>query len=147
MLPQIYLPTPHSNYPCTEVRNEGSSNRILIFSTNAMLHLLCDLDAIYVDGTFQVSPALACWHNRLKKIARKAHPKLFEFIEVIQKEQATAEVTIEQLSEAGRVRAKKSKVVRHEEIIMKLMEEFTGGIRTLESFLSILSHCVVSFDY
>ena len=46
-----------------------------------------------------------------------------------------------------RVRAKKSKVVRHEETIKKLMEEFTGGIRTLKSFLSSLSHCVVSFDY
>ena len=80
-------------------------------------------------------------------MARKAHPNLYEFIEVIQKEQAIAEVTIEQLSGAGRVRAKKSKVVRHEETIKKLMEEFTGGIRTLESFLSSLSHCVVSFDY
>ena len=86
-------------------------------------------------------------HNHLKKMARKAHPNLFEFIEVIQKEQATAEVTIEQLSGAGRVRAKKSNVVRHEEAIKKLMEEFTGGIRTLESFLSSLSHCIVSFDY
>ena len=40
------------------LRNEGSSNRILIFSTDAMLHLLCDLDAIYVDGTFQVCPSM-----------------------------------------------------------------------------------------
>ena len=30
-------------------------------------------------------------------MARKAHPNLFDFIEVIQKEQAAAEVTIEQL--------------------------------------------------
>ena len=43
-------------------------------------------------------------------------------------------------------RVKKRKVVRHEETIKKLTEEFTGGIRTLESFLSSLSHCVVSFD-
>ena len=44
-----------------------------------------------------------------KKMARKSHPDLFEFIEVIQ---AAAEVTIEQLSGAdGRVRAKKRKVV------------------------------------
>ena len=58
------------------------------------------------------------WHNRLKKISRKAHPNLFEFIEVIQNEHAAAEVTIEQLSGAGRVRAKR-KVVRrgdHQEI-------------------------------
>ena len=52
-------------------------------------------------------------------------------VEVIQKEQGTTEVTIEKLSGRGRVRAKKSKVVRHEETIKKLTEEFTGGIRTL----------------
>ena len=80
-------------------------------------------------------------------MAQKAHPNLFEFVEVIQKEQGTTEVTIEKLSGHGRVRAKKSKAVRREEIIKKLMEEFTGGIRTLESFLSSLSHPVVSFDY
>ena len=80
-------------------------------------------------------------------MAWKAHPNLFEFVEVIQKEQTAAEVTIEQRSGAGRVRAKKRKVVRHEEIIKKLMEEFTGGTRTLESFLTSLSHCVLSFDY
>ena len=53
---------------------------------------------------------------------------------MIQKEQAATEVTIEQLSGAGRVRAKKRKVVRREETINKLTEEFTGGVRTLESF-------------
>ena len=59
---------------------------------------------------------------------------LFEFVEVIQKEQGTAEVTIQQLSGGGRVRAEKRKVVSHEETIMELTEEFTGGIKTLESF-------------
>ena len=63
---------------------------------------------------------------------------------MIQKEQGTAEVTIEQLSGGERVTAKKMKVVRHEKTIKKLMEEFTGGIRTLRSSLS---HCVVFFGY
>ena len=93
MLPQLYLPTPHSNHLCTEVDergslhslkraeidltgdwvntlsgeryllgNEGFSNRILIFSKDAMLHLLCDLDTIYVDRTFQVCPSMFMQH-------------------------------------------------------------------------------------
>ena len=45
--------------------------------------------------------------------------------------QVATEVTIEQLSGGGRVRAKKRKVVRHEETIKKLMEAFTGGIRII----------------
>ena len=73
-------------------------------------------------------------------MAQKVHPNLFEFIEVIQKEQATAEVTIEQLSGAGGVRAKQRNVVRHEETIKKLTEEFTGGVRTLELFIDLITY-------
>ena len=40
------------------LRNEGSSDRILIFSTNAMLHLFCDLEVLHIDGTFQVCPSM-----------------------------------------------------------------------------------------
>ena len=36
------------------------------------------------------------------------------------------------------MRAKKRKVVRHEETIKKLTEEFTGGVRTLELFIDTL---------
>ena len=66
------------------------------------------------------------WHNRLKN----CREGIFEFVELIQKEQVTTEVTIEQLSGGGRVRAKK-KVVRHEKTIKKTMEAFTGGIRII----------------
>ena len=76
-------------------------------------------------------------------MARKAHTNLFEFVEVLQKEQVAGEVTIGQLLGDERVRAKKRKMVRHEETITKLMEEFTGGIRKLESSSS-LSQCAVS---
>ena len=43
------------------------------------------------------------------------------------------------------MRAKKRKVVRHEETIKKLTEEFTGGVIILESFLSSLK--LVSIEY
>ena len=42
-----------------------------------------------------------------------------------------AEVIIEQLSGDRRVRAKKRKVVKHEETIEKLMEDYTGGVSKL----------------
>ena len=48
----------------------------------------------------------------------------------MQKKQATTEVTIEQQSGGRREKAKKRKVVRRKKTIKKLMEEFTGGIRT-----------------
>ena len=37
------------------------------------------------------------WHNRLKRVSRKAHPNLFEVVEILKKEQAATEVGIEQL--------------------------------------------------
>ena len=43
------------------------------------------------------------WHNRMKRIARKAHPNLYEVLELFQREQAATEVTIQQL-EAGGIR-------------------------------------------
>ena len=87
------------------------------------------------------------WHNRLKRISRKAHPNLFELVEILKKEQATTEVTIEQLVGGGRIRAKRRKVVQHEETIKRLNDEFTSGSRSLDSFLTSLSDHVVSYDY
>ena len=37
--------------------------------------------------------------------------------------------------------------MQHEETIKRLTEELTNGSRSLDSFLSSISHCVVSFDY
>ena len=71
------------------------------------------------------------WHNWLKRVARKAHPKFYEFIEIIQKEQAATEVSIQQLSGGGRIRAKRKKVVQHEETIKRLHEELTNGSRSI----------------
>ena len=39
-------------------RNEGTDDRVLFFATDGMLHQLCEIKTIYVDGTFQVCPAI-----------------------------------------------------------------------------------------
>ena len=46
------------------------------------------------------------WQNRMKRIAQKAHPNIYEMLELLQKEQATTEVTISQLEAGGIVRAR-----------------------------------------
>lgn len=61
------------------------------------------------------------WHNRLKRISRIAHPNIFELVEILKKGQAAMEVSIEQLARGGRVRAKRRKVVGHEETIKRIM--------------------------
>ena len=46
------------------------------------------------------------WHYRLNRLARKAHPNLFETIELIKNEQASKEVQMIQLAAGGQPRPK-----------------------------------------
>ena len=47
------------------------------------------------------------WHNRIKKIARKSQPNIYELIEILQKEQTAAKVTtVRQLEEGSIIRCK-----------------------------------------
>ena len=49
------------------------------------------------------------WHNRIKRISRKAHPILYEVLELFQREHAASEVTILQLEAGGAFRQKRRK--------------------------------------
>ncbi len=52
------------------------------------------------NNSFRTNNHLEGWHNRLKRVIGKAHPNVYEFVEVIQKEQTATEVFLTQL-EAG----------------------------------------------
>ena len=86
------------------------------------------------------------WHNRMKRILRRAHPNLYEMLELFQREQAATEVTIQQL-EAGGVCKSKRKIIQWEEKIKSLAEELANGDRDMDSYLTAIRHCVVSFDF
>ena len=71
----------------------------------------------------------------MKRIARKAHPHLYEVLELFQREQTATEVTIQHL-EAGEIRkAKRRNVVQQEEKIKSLQDELTAGERNIDSYL------------
>ena len=74
------------------------------------------------------------WHNRMKRIARKAHPNLYEVLELFQREQAATEVTIQQLEAGGIRKAKRRKVVQQEKI-KSLQDELAAGERNIDSYL------------
>ena len=81
----------------------------------------------------------------MKRIARKAHPNLYEVLELFQREQAATEVTIQQLEAGGIRKAKRRKVVQWEEKIKSI--ELTTGERNIDSYISAIRHCVVAFDF
>ena len=87
------------------------------------------------------------WHNRMKRILRKAHPNLYEILELFQREQADTEVAIQQLEVGGVRKPKRKKVIRREDKIKSLADELTNGERDIDSYLTAIRHCVVSFDF
>ena len=78
------------------------------------------------------------WHNRIKKMARKSHPNIYELIEILQKEQAATEVTIRQLEGGAIIRARRRKWVKRDEKIQKLKTELENGSRTLDSYINAI---------
>ena len=82
----------------------------------------------------------------MKRITRKAHPNLYEVLELFQREQAATEVTIQQLEAGGVLKLRGGRVVQWEEKIKSLQHELTAGERTIDSYISAIRHCVVAFD-
>ena len=66
-------------------------------------------------------------HNTLKRITRKAHPNVYEVLELFQKEQAATEVTILQIQPRGLHKANRQKVIQREDKIKLLKDELTNG--------------------
>ena len=61
-----------------------------------------EIPTLYNDALIELSTQPDC---------SMVHPNFYEFIEIIQKEQAATEVSIQQLSGGGRIRVKRKKVV------------------------------------
>ena len=83
------------------------------------------------------------WHNRMKRISWKAHPYIYEVLELFQREQAASEVTILQLGGGAR-RQKRRKVMERKQKIKALADELANGDRDIDSYISAIRHCVVS---
>jgi len=75
----------------------------------------------------------------MKRISRKAHPNLYEVLELFQREQVASEVTFLQLKAGGA-----QKVIERE--LKTLADELANGHRDINSYVSAIRHCVVFFD-
>ena len=101
----------------------------------------------YNHGGPRTNNHLEGWHNRMKRIARKAHLNLYEVLELFQREQAAGEVMMQQLQSGGVRRKKRRKVEQREEKIKELQGELSNGDRDIDSYLFAIRHCVVDFDF
>ena len=64
---------------------------------------------------------------------------------LFQREQATPEVTI--LQAGGARRPKRRKVIEREQKIKTLADELANGDWDIDAYISVIRHCVVSFDF
>ena len=79
------------------------------------------------------------WHNKLKRIARKAHPNIYEIVTIFKQEQAFTEVSIAQLASGATLRKRANKSVQKDNRIQKLKEDFVANLITLGEYLQGLS--------
>ena len=80
------------------------------------------------------------WHTRLKKVVGKAHPNLYEIIEVMKKEQATSEIKLQQLEMGGRAPHRKKRFVEKDKRILTLFERFKNGEYSLSDYLDAIKY-------
>ena len=79
------------------------------------------------------------WHRRMNGIAGKKHPNIYELVELFQAEQASTEVTIEQLGAGGAVRRRGKFYRVKDRSIQRIRERFNNGTYTLEEYIDNLS--------
>ena len=72
-------------------------------------------------------------------IAGKKHPNIYELVELFQAEQASTEVTIEQLGAGGAVRRRGKFYRVKDRSIQRIRERFNNGTYTLEEYIDNLS--------
>ena len=66
---------------------------------------------------------------------------------LFRREQAASEVAILQLKAGGARRQKRRKVIEREQKIKTLADELANGDRDIDSYISAIRHCVVSYDF
>ena len=79
------------------------------------------------------------WHNKLKRIARKAHPNVYELVEIFKKEQADTEVTLAQLATGAQPPRRAKKTLIKDRRLEELKSRF-ATLSLAEYVRSISAH-------
>jgi len=82
------------------------------------------------------------WHSRLKKVAGKVHPNIFEIVDVLKKEQACTEMKTEQFESGATQPAQKKRYVDRERRIRTrpLFDRFQNGEYNLADCIASVRH-------
>ncbi|XP_041378731.1 uncharacterized protein LOC121391033 [Gigantopelta aegis] len=82
------------------------------------------------------------WHNKLKRIARKAHPNVFELVKIFKQEQSSTEVSIAQLEAGSQPPKRAKKSVEKDNKIGEIKSRF-DQISLEENIRGISAHTAI----
>ncbi len=82
------------------------------------------------------------WHSKIRKLACKAHPNIYEAINLFKAEQAATEVSLMQLAAGGVPIRRRRKYRRHEKRLLTIKEKYEAGDYTLSELLKAFSNWV-----
>ena len=101
---------------------------------------------VFESGSVRTNNHVEGWHSRLKKVVGKAHPNIFEIVEVFKKESASTEVSLAQLSAGAAPPRRRRRVLRRDRMVAELQQRFTSNSISLEDYLSgcICTHTLVA---
>ena len=79
------------------------------------------------------------WHNKLKRVVRKAYPNVYELIEVFQQEQADTKVTIAQLATGSQPPRRGRTTIAKDRKIEELKNRFRQDTISLGEYVKAVS--------
>ena len=75
------------------------------------------------------------WHSKLKKVVGKAHPNVYEIVEILKREQGVTEITITQLASGAIPPRRGKKSTDKDKRIQELNQRFSEKTITLEEYV------------
>ena len=95
---------------------------------------------VYENEDYRTNNHLEGWHKRLKCLVGKSHPNIYEFVEVMKKEQTATEVLMLQLSAGASAPKRSAKSITMDKKIKELKDRFEKNSVSLEEYLHGVSH-------
>ena len=94
---------------------------------------------VYENNSYRTNNHVEGWHDRLKRVVGKSHPNIYEFIEVIQREQSSTEIAMLQLQAGAQPPRKGTRAITRDCKIKELKDRFAQNSVSLTDFVRGMS--------
>ena len=94
---------------------------------------------VYETQQTRTNNRLEGWHSKMKKVVGKAHPNVFEIVEVFKAEQASTEVSLAQFATGATPPRRARRTVDKDKRIAELKRRFANNAISLEDYVRGIS--------